>query len=54
MPLGVPLTVSLYLKSCVIAWLTSTSSLSEDVVSFRLGFYVATSCQIFEMIKSDN
>ena len=38
----------------VIAWLTSTSSLPEDVVSFHLGFYVAPTVHIYEMIKGDD
>ena len=54
MQLGVPLSASLYLKPSVIAWLTSTSSLPEDVVSFQLGFYVAPTCHIYEMIKADD
>jgi hypothetical protein len=54
MQLGVPLTASLYLKPSVIAWLKSTSSLPEDVVSFQLGFYVAPTGHIYEMIKADD
>ena len=54
MQLGVPLSASLYLKPSVIAWLTSTSSLPEDVVSFQLGFYVAPTGHIYEMIKADD
>lgn len=54
MQLGVPLSASLYLKPSVISWLTNTSSLSEDVVSFQLGFYVAPTGHIYEMIKADD
>eukprot|EP00966_Prymnesium_polylepis_P275492 6365341-Prymnesium_polylepis.4 len=54
MQLGVPLSATLYLKPSVIAWLTSTSSLPEDVVSFHLGFYVAPISHIFQMIKGDD
>ena len=50
MQLGVPLSASLYLKPSVIAWLTSTSSLPEDVVSFQLGFYVAPTGHIYPEI----
>ena len=52
--LGVPFGVSLYVKPCVIDWLTRTCSDAEDVVTVNLGFYVAPTCQIFGMIKTDD
>ena len=54
MQLGVPFGATLFVKPCVIGWLTSISSISEDVVSFGFGFYVAPTSQIFRMVKTDD
>jgi hypothetical protein len=54
MQLGVPYSATLYVKPCVTVWLRKICSLSKDVVSFRLGFYVAPTCQILQSLKSDD